>query len=406
MDPNGLIRRFNAGRDPERLALKYRTMRDSPLGFLRGAAHLFYARLAAGPGLVATPLAWICGDLHVENFGSYRGDNRLAYVDINDFDEAALAPAGWDLLRFLTSLSVAGDRLASDPQDLKTLAVEYLGAYADAMALGKPFWIEREAAQGPLRDLLDGLRDRKRVDFLNERTVLDGKRRRLRTDGKKALPASRAQRDAACAVVDRFAADQPDPDRFRVLDVARRVAGVASLGIERFVILVEGKGSPDGNLLLDLKQALPSSLVAAMTPALAACQPAWDSDAQRIVGLQRRLQAVEMAFLHPVRFGDHAAVLRGLQPAEDRVRLDRSRLKAAQVRQGIADMGRLTAWSQLRGAARQGAAGFDAVMAFGADPTWHQPLRDAAALMAAQVRRDAASFAKAFDSGEFEPLGD
>ncbi len=35
------ILRFNAGRDPERLTLKYRAMRKSPLGFLRGTNHLF-----------------------------------------------------------------------------------------------------------------------------------------------------------------------------------------------------------------------------------------------------------------------------------------------------------------------------------------------------------------------------
>jgi len=42
--------------------------------------------------------------------------------------------------------------------------------------------------------------------------------------------------------------------------VARRIAGTGSLGVERYVLLIEGKGSPDGNYLLDLKQALPAVL--------------------------------------------------------------------------------------------------------------------------------------------------
>jgi uncharacterized protein (DUF2252 family) len=51
---------------------------------------------------------------------------------------------------------------------------------------------------------------------------------------------------------------QPNPAFYEVLDVARRIAGTASLGIDRYVILIHGKGSPDRNYLLDLKQALPS----------------------------------------------------------------------------------------------------------------------------------------------------
>ena len=88
------IQAYNAGRDPERLALKYQKMRSSPFGFLRASCHLFYARLPKTELFKAAPLTWICGDLHLENFGSYKGNNRLSYFDLNDFDEAALAPAG------------------------------------------------------------------------------------------------------------------------------------------------------------------------------------------------------------------------------------------------------------------------------------------------------------------------
>jgi hypothetical protein len=33
---------------------------------------------------------------HIENFGSYKGDNRLVYFDIGDFDESLLGPSAWD----------------------------------------------------------------------------------------------------------------------------------------------------------------------------------------------------------------------------------------------------------------------------------------------------------------------
>ena len=97
---------FNAGRDPQRLVLKYRNMRASAFVFLRGTCHLFYRRLPDSPLFSTAPLVWSCGDLHLQNFGSYKGDNRLVYFDLNDFDESALAPASWDLVRFLTSLQI------------------------------------------------------------------------------------------------------------------------------------------------------------------------------------------------------------------------------------------------------------------------------------------------------------
>ena len=86
------IQAYNSNRDAERLAMKYRKMRADPFVFLRGTCHLFYERLAGLDIDLKAPATWVCGDLHLENFGSYKGDNRLAYFDINDFDEAALAP--------------------------------------------------------------------------------------------------------------------------------------------------------------------------------------------------------------------------------------------------------------------------------------------------------------------------
>ena len=99
------IRSFNQGRDAERLRMKYQRMLASSFAFFRGTCHLFYEDWPAGSPLNSAPPAWICGDLHLENFGTYKGDNRLAYFDINDFDEATLAPCTWDLARFLKAVS-------------------------------------------------------------------------------------------------------------------------------------------------------------------------------------------------------------------------------------------------------------------------------------------------------------
>jgi uncharacterized protein (DUF2252 family) len=61
------IEAYNAGRDPERLALKYRALRAHAFAFLRGTCHLFYEDLLKEDLLNKAP--WICWDLHLENFG-------------------------------------------------------------------------------------------------------------------------------------------------------------------------------------------------------------------------------------------------------------------------------------------------------------------------------------------------
>ena len=396
MDVVRQIRDFNAGRDPERLALKYRAMRSSPFAFLRGTCHLFYDDLPRGGVFKTAPLVWVCGDLHLENFGSSKGDNRLVYFDVNDFDEAALAPASWDLIRFLTSLRVGADGLAVNDSKADALCQTFLDAYGSALTLGKAYWVERETAQGLVRELLDGLRNRARPSFLDSRTTIKRDRRVLRVDGKKALPASDVQRAAIAEFMHEFAKGQPNPDFYTVLDVARRVAGTGSLGVDRYAILVRGKGSPDGNYLLDLKQALPSSLL----PNLKVTQPRWKTQAHRIVALQRREQAVSSAFLQPVIVGEDPYVLRALQPAEDRVALTRSHRTPAELEQVIGTMGRIVAWAQLRGAGREGSAIADALIEFAQRKKWKAQLLDASQDCAVQVRKDAALFNATWDDGE------
>ncbi len=82
------LKSFNQGLLPDKVKLKYEAMAENAFRFFRGTCHLFYEDLAAAEPLPLSPPAWICGDLHIENFGSYRGDTKLVYFDLNDFDEA------------------------------------------------------------------------------------------------------------------------------------------------------------------------------------------------------------------------------------------------------------------------------------------------------------------------------
>lgn len=396
MDVIAQIQDANAGRDPQRLQLKYRAMRSSPFAFLRGTCGLFYDQLPRGGIFKSAPAVWLCGDLHLENFGSYKADNGLAYFDINDFDESALAPATWDLVRFLASVLIGAERPGSKASKGHRLCQVFLAAYSASLATGKAYWVERDTATGVVRHLLDSVRDRKRAQFLDSRTVVRGDRRLLRTDGEKAFAVDERERVLVGDFMRGYAKAQSDPAFYSMVDVARRIAGTGSLGVERYVILVRGKGSPDGNYLLDLKVAPPSALAAK----LKVPQPRWKTQAHRIAAVQQWVQAVPVAFLQPVLMDERAFVLRALQPAQDRIEL--AQANAEQLEALIGAMGRIVAWAQLRSAGRAGSAIAEALNDFGHRKKWKVDLLDASSDCAVQVRKDAATFGAAWEDGVFK----
>ena len=394
VDIAATIKAFNQGRDPERAAMKYAKMAQSPFLFLRGACHLFYEALPDAPPFRHAPLAWCCGDLHFENFGSYKGDNRLVYFDINDYDEAALAPATWDLVRLLTSLHSGADALGTTRAQAIGVSRDCIEAYRSALAGGKALWVERETCSGLVNTLLTSLQQRPRTAFLDKRTVSKGRHRTLRLDNQKALPASDEQRQAVTRFMKQFASTQPNPKFYNVLDVARRIAGTGSLGVERYVVLVEGKGSPDGNYLLDIKQAKPSAMVPHLE-CLGIRQPAWTGEAARVVAVQNRMQAVNHAFLHAITLGKTGCILKGLQPSEDRVAIGEWGKKLDRLKEVVDTMGRVLAWDQLRASGRAGAATADELIAFAQRGDWMAQMLDAALEMAHKTEQQWQAFVRA-----------
>jgi uncharacterized protein (DUF2252 family) len=142
-----------------------------------------------------------------------------------------------------------------------------------------------------------------------------------------------------------------NPDQYRVLDVSARVVGIGGLGLRRFVALIEGDGSPDGNRLLDLKEIGPPSL----RDLAEGPQPAaWTDDARRAVDAQRQLQGKPPGGLDVIELEGTAFRLRELIPEENRARIDRFRRKPSRFRRAVEVAGRITAWAQLRGARHDG----------------------------------------------------
>ncbi|PRC90807.1 DUF2252 domain-containing protein [Solimicrobium silvestre] len=393
---------FNSKRDPERVAMKYHNMRTNPFVFLRGTCHLFYERLPKNSIFKSAPLTWNCGDMHLENFGSYKGDNRLAYFDMNDFDEAALAPLSWELVRLLTSILIGAESLSASQYEAYALCETLVDAYAKALTTGKSTWVERETSHGIIHQLLNDLRDRQRPAYLDKRTTAKGrgknKTRTINIDGKKALAATAQQRAIVTKVINDYASTQPNPEFFEVLDVARRIAGTGSLGVDRFVILVKGKGSPDGNYLLDLKNAMPSTLVSNLKTR----QPKWETEAHRVVDIEHRMQSVSMAFLTAVKIGNEGYILRALQPSEDRISLNRNQHTMQELHKTVSCLANIVASAHLRSTGRDGSAIADELIAYGHKNKWRSKLLKAAQECAQQVENDWGVYCTAYDEGAFK----
>ena len=383
------IHSFNEWLGPERMRKKDKELGKDSFSFFRGTCHLFYEDWLAESPLNSAPLAWICGDLHLENFGTYKGDNRLVCFDISDFDESALAPCTWDLARLLTSIFVAARSLKKVSQsEAAALGFCCLNSYSAALSKGKAQIVEIDTAQGMVKDLLETLKQRRRKDFLDDRSHETGGKRQLIIDGKRTSPISHEERSKIETFMTTWASHQSEPDFFELLDVAIRIAGTGSLGVSRYVLLVEGKGSPDHNYLLDLKEARPACL----GPYLPIPQPRWTTEAERTVAIQQRIQSTTQARLFPVVIEKKAYVLRELQPSNDRVDLAKAKGKLGVLEKVVQTMAEVAAWGQLRSSGRQGSAIADDLIGFAASSEWHKQILDYARMYADQVESDFKEF--------------
>jgi uncharacterized protein (DUF2252 family) len=397
----------NAGRDLDRLRLKLARLRQDPFAFYRGTNALFLSFLPRRHALFRAPLTLVCGDLHVENFGAFKADNRLCYFDINDFDEACVAPFTLDIVRFLASVRLAAGGLGLGRAQIAAFTRVFLDAYMAAIHDGKPRWIERSLAGGVFRQLLRQAMRRTRREFLDRFSKRKNGKRRLRIDGVRTLAVDAAERPrlARFLVRCRRAGARPaiaapflklKPSFFKLLDAARRIAGNGSLGLPRYVLLVQGRGSPDQNFALDLKFAAPS----ATAEWLGDPQPAWSGEAERVVNIQRIMQAASPALLSAVEFEHRSFILKELQPVVDRLDFASWREKPHRLMQAMEGMGRVAAWAHLRGCGHYGTGSVESLQAFVAGHRWRIAADSLATTAAARIVTAWKRYAKDYDLGK------
>ncbi|ASZ13278.1 DUF2252 domain-containing protein [Chitinophaga pendula] len=387
---------FNQDRYPTTVSRKYALLRQSAFRFFRGTCHLFYEELAQKISWEDPTKAWICGDLHLENFGSYKGDNGLVYFDMNDFDEALLAPATWELVRMLTSIYIASDELAFRQEDLQQLSHTYLDTYRQVMQQGKAMVIEKETSHGLLKFFLEQVALRRHKTFIQSRIITRKKQSTLLIDNEKTLALNEPDKTKIKQLLDKALARWRPDITVQTKDVAIRIAGTGSVGLLRYVALVYNQTN-DKFHLLDIKEARTSSL----SPYVSIRQPAWPDQATRIITLQQRVQHVSPAMLHTLPIDNRSFVVKTLQPTQDRMDLTLCKRRPERLADILKTMAIINASGQLRASGRQKASNADALIQMAENRHWVRPLLQYVKAAGKKVQQDYTAYCKAYDTGFF-----
>ena len=349
-DPLAILQAQEQDRLPDLLPIRHERMRASAFGFYRGAAAIMAADLAHVP--VTGLHVQLCGDAHLANFGGYATPERRVVFDVNDFDETLPGPWEWDVLRLAASIEVGARDRGVSPSASSTAVSRAVQTYR--------LQIRRYAGMTPL-EIWYSRTDVRRIDELRGDTkkgsgehmppqLVQGQHGVLRFVPDpplvEPLDASDERVVNGRALIEAYrhslsAHVRPLIDRYKVVDFARKVVGVGSVGTRCYVVLLATERNEP--LLLQLKEATVSVLEAHLP------HSTYVNHAERVVVGQERMQAASDLFLGWTRSDDgHDFYVRQLRDMKTTV--DLTALSPG----GLADYANYCAWALARAHARTG----------------------------------------------------
>ena len=270
----------------------------------------------------------MCGDAHLSNFGVYASPERTLLFDLNDFDETLPGPFEYDVARLAASFVVAARDNGFSDADARSIATRSVASYREAMAdfaqmRTLDVWYSRFDAEeaccaahrrreeAPAEARLKGREDAREGEDEGQRaSPLEADRGR---DGQRRIvsdpPVIVPLRDLAStfgvsdeevqerlhSLLRAYRSTLTDDrrrllERFELVDVARKVVGVGSVGTRAWIALFRGRDDEDP-LFLQVKQATRSVLEDHL-PKSRYRQPG-----ERVVQGQRMMQAASDIFL-------------------------------------------------------------------------------------------------------------
>ncbi|MFR0354985.1 DUF2252 domain-containing protein [Streptomyces sediminimaris] len=318
-DPVGVIERQSAARVAELVPIRYGRMLESPFRFYRGAAAIMAADL--GPTPNSGLRVQLCGDAHLLNFRLLASPERQLVFDINDFDETLPGPFEWDVKRLTASFAIAGraNGFSRKQQDaavrtcvrayrermrefagMRTLDIWYAQDNVERLREFMASSMDKEAQRRTARATAKA-RTRTGMQAFEKLTRTTAEGRRITPDPPLIIPlrdllsGSAEEEKALQSVLDGYAPTLSSERRhllrhYHVVDMARKVVGVGSVGTRCWIVLLRGRDDEDP-LLLQAKEAQ-ESVLSAQTGG-----DRYDNQGRRVVAGQRLIQTTSDIFL-------------------------------------------------------------------------------------------------------------
>ena len=351
-DPVELLIEQNATREADLVPVRHGRMTVSPFTFYRGAAKVMATDLATTP--MAGLVVQLCGDAHLSNFGGFASPERELLFGLNDFDETLPGPFEYDLKRMAASFTIAARNNGFTPADARAVTVRSVKAYRLGMAeFAAMRTLDIWYAHMTERDIQDAMRAVQVASVGSKPTkAKTGKKQRAtKASNAEAAQIAKAQKTAnktlrkahtrdSLSALPKFAevvdgrqriVSQPPViiplrdlaasyemtpeqarnaveeqfhvykatltndrrqllDRFTIIDVARKVVGVGSVGTRAWMVLLQGRDNADP-LFLQVKEATASVLENHLP------KSRYNTPGQRVVEGQRLMQAASDIFL-------------------------------------------------------------------------------------------------------------
>jgi len=423
-DPVALLEEQAVTRVADLVPIRYGRMLTSPFAFYRGAALLMAVDLGSGPR--TTLRAQLCGDAHMANFGVFGSPDRRLVFDANDFDETLPGPFEWDMKRLVASLEIAARANGWKSKERRRITLGAGQAYREAMRdfagqTNLAVWYARMDVDRIMKDISASLpADRRKVvedalakamtrdsmqAFSKLTTMVDG-RPQIVADPPLIVPVedlfpdlqTTALYDELRALIRAYRRSlQPDRrvllEQFQLVQAARKVVGVGSVGTRAWILLMQGVDGKDP-MFLQAKEAQASVLERVAGASKQA------NHGQRVVVGQHLMQAASDIFLGWQRTTGVDGLERDFYLRQLR---DWKGSFPAELMQpeGMLVYARLCAWTLARAHARSGdRVGIAAYL--GGKDTFDQAIADFATTYAEQNDRDYAALAAAAKSGRVQ----
>lgn len=349
-DPVSLLEEQDLTREPDLVPVRHGRMMVSPFTFYRGAAKIMAADLNGTPTAGLT--VQLCGDAHLSNFGVFASPERRLLFDLNDFDETLPGPFEYDVKRMAASFEIAARNNGFSKADARAATLASATAYRESMAefaqmSTMDVWyahLQEDELMAAVRGVVaettvagkaakkqskaaraDAKQQQKLAELAAKRA--EKTRRKAHTrDSLQALSKLAEQVDGQYRIIsqppivvparDLAATYGLSPDevtrgirgqfrsyratlqddrrhlleRFQVVDLARKVVGVGSVGTRAFIVLLQGRDAQDP-LFLQVKEAT-ASVYEGHLP-----KSRYRQHGERVVQGQRMMQAASDIFL-------------------------------------------------------------------------------------------------------------